>query len=159
MCVAECGAVPLRVFIANRSPSSLLIGTIPVRDGVMRLPVITDSIPVPYGPSRVFVGSVIDTSGKLATRVFLVCFDSRRIGVFDPEAGVIETWIVTGRGPHAVALDVGPPGSTEPEYALAYVGHFTDSYVGVVQLDQRQRRTFGKMVVTVGKPEAPRSSK
>lgn len=159
VCLAECGKQPIRVYIANRSPSSLLVGHVAVRDGIMSLPVITDSIPMPYGPSRVFAGSILDGSGRVAPRIFLVCFDSRRIGVLDPELGVVETWIVTGRGPHALAFDVAAPSGDDRGHAFGYVGHFTDSYVGVVQLDQRQRRSFGRMVLTVGKPEAPRSSK
>jgi hypothetical protein len=40
-----------------------------------------------------------------------------------------------------------------------YVGHFTDSYIGVVDLDMRRPQTFGSMFLTVGKPLPPRESK
>lgn len=158
-CLPRCRDVPLRLFVANRSPSSLLVGEIAFKDGVAQLPTISDSIPLPYGASRVVVGPVLDETGLVATRVFVVCFDSRRIGIYNPDLRLVETWVVTGRGPHALVLDVGPAGSPTPAYAVGYVAHFTDSYLGVVQLDQRQSRTYGQMVVSLGKASPPRSSK
>ena len=38
------------------------------------------------------------------------------------------------------------------------VGHFTDSYLGVVDLDQR-RSTFGQMIANIGVPVPPPESK
>ena len=158
-CTARCGEVPARVFVASRSPASLLVGEIEFIGGVAQPPQISDSIPLPYGPSRVVVGRVLDETGQPVTRVFVVCFESRRIGIYNPELRLVETWVITGRGPHALVVDVGPRESKSPKYALAYVAHFTDSYVGVVQLDQRRPRTYGQMVLTLGKASPPRSSK
>ncbi len=158
-CLEQCAGVPLRVFIANRSPSSLLIGqTRPNLSATASddLPQFFDSVPLPFGPSRVVVGNVIDEAGVLSPRVFVVCFDSRKIGVYDPEGRRVEKWIETGRGPHAVAVDTVL--SADASHAYAYVGHFTDSYVGVVDLDQRNR-TYGSMVMTLGRPSPPRASK
>jgi hypothetical protein len=42
--------------------------------------------------------------------------------------------------------------------AHAYVAHFTDSYLGVIDLDQRNS-TYGTMLATIGRPSAPRASK
>jgi hypothetical protein len=158
-CAVGCQNVPARLFVANRSPASLLVGEIEYLGGVAQPPQISDSIPLPYGPSRVVVGKVLDETGQPVTRVFVVCFDSRRIGIYNPELKLVETWVITGRGPHALVVDVGPPQSGTAQYALAYVAHFTDSYLGVVQLDQRQPRTYGQMVVSLGKSSPPRSSK
>jgi hypothetical protein len=158
-CDTRCQDVPARLFVANRSPASLLVGKIEFIGGVAQPPQISDSIPLPYGPSRVVVGKVLDETGQPVTRVFVVCFDSRRIGIYNPELKFVETWVITGRGPHALVVDVGPSDSSTPKYALAYVAHFTDSYLSVVQLDQRQPRTYGQMVVTLGKSSPPRSSK
>jgi hypothetical protein len=83
--------------------------------------------------------------------VFVVCFDSRRIFVYDPKRRLIDAIISTGRGPYALALD-GVRG-------LAYLGHFTDSYLGVVSLDQRFPQTYATIVASIGAPKAPRSSK
>ncbi|HEY6556049.1 MAG TPA: hypothetical protein VI072_02205, partial [Polyangiaceae bacterium] len=109
------------------------------------------------GPSRVVVGQVIDLQGKLATRVFVVCFDSRLIFGYDPVSGRIDTRIFTGRGPHSFVVDVDRA-SAEPGYALGYVGHFTDSYIGVIDLDQR-RPSYGSIVLTLGRPQEPRAQK
>ena len=71
--------------------------------------------------------------------------------MYDPAAQAVETEIVTGRGPFAFAVDEGR--------GVGYIGHFTDSYVGVVDSDQRHEQTYGKMILTVGQPMAPRASK
>ena len=44
-------------------------------------------------------------------------------------------------------------------HSFLYVGHFTDSYIGVVDLDMRRPETFGSMFATVGAPTPPRESK
>jgi hypothetical protein len=95
--------------------------------------------------------------GKLETRLFVVCFDQRRIAIYDPKSNRVEGYITTGRGPHAMAFDYSE--SEVPPRALAYVGHFTDSYVGVIQLDQSKLRTYGKIVLSLAQRVAPRASK
>jgi len=154
-----CEPIPLDVFVANRSPASLIIGQTPpnvpntLTDD---LPQFYDSVPMTTGPSRVFVGNIIDRNGNLARRVFIICFDSRRVFVYDPATRRFETEVVTGRGPHAFALDVD---EETKSYAYAYLGHFSDSYVGVIDLDQRHASTYGTIVLSVGQRTPPRASK
>jgi DNA-binding beta-propeller fold protein YncE len=83
--------------------------------------------------------------------VFVVCFDSRRIFVYDPKRRMIEAVISTGRGPYALAID--------DARGLGYVAHFTDSYLGVISLDQRFPQTYATIVASIGTPSPPRSSK
>lgn len=158
-CLNAVAATPLDVFVANRSPSSLLIGrTTPAANALQstELPAFYDSIPLTLGPSRVHVAQVIvgtaaDGQPLFERRVLVVCFDSRRVFVYDPTRRRIETEIATGRGPHALAFD-------QP-HGLLFVGHFTDSFIGVVSLDRRFPHTYGKVLATVGKPTPPRASK
>jgi hypothetical protein len=63
----------------------------------------------------------------------------------------IDVEIATGRGPHALAVDEA--------HGWLFVGHFTDSFIGVVSLDRRFTHTYGKMLATIGEPSAPRASK
>jgi len=165
-CLSNCAAIPLRVFVANRTPSSVLVGQTRPSATVTSsgdVPQFNASVPLPFGPSRVEVGSVIGPDGRELPRVFIVCFDSALIAIFDPEARRVEQWVRTGRGPHAFTVDVDPEAdpvaSRLPRYALGYVGHFTDSYIGVVDLDQRNTRTYGEIIMTVGAPTPPRASK
>ncbi len=158
-CLATCAGVPVGVYAANRTPSSLLIGRSRPNQSATSsddLPTFFDSIALPFGPSRVIVGEVLDQDGQRVTRVFVVCFDSRRIGIYDPVGRRIEKWIETGRGPHAFASFVH--GSGDQLRPLGYVGHFTDSYVGVVDLDQRSPN-HGTLVLMLGRPLPPRTSK
>ena len=166
---AECGADPDRncllkarqpkVYIANRAPSSLIVGGMmpdyAYTFGTSELPSFIDTVPLTSGPSRVVLGKVRVANGKggfdLKRRVFVVCFDSRRIFVYDPERHLIESIIGTGRGPYALAVD--------DKRGLAYVAHFTDSYLGVINLDQRFPKTYATIVASIGAPSPPRSSK
>jgi DNA-binding beta-propeller fold protein YncE len=152
-CLRECALIPLQVFIANRSPPSLIIGE--VRSTVTDTwaddsLVLFDSVPVRWGPSRVSMGQVRDTDGKDHPRVFVACFDARTVFVYDPVNYRQDTEIRTGRGPHGFAFD--------PIAPYLYVVHFTDSYVGVVDLD-RSHTTYGTIVASVGVPKAPRATK
>ena len=113
-----------------------------------------DSVPLAFGASRVETGKVIQPDGTLATRVFAVCFDSRIAFVFDPVLERIEVAIRTGRGPHDIAIDTGVNANGEP-YSMLYVGHFTDSYIGAVDLDMRRPVTYGQMIATIGIPVSP----
>lgn len=158
-CLSQAAAVPLSVFVANRTPASLLVGhTIPAVNAISstELPAFQESVPLTLGPSRVVTGEVIvgeDASGApvYEPRVFAVCFDSRRVFIFDPIRVRVEAEIATGRGPHALAVD--------REHGLLYVAHFTDSYIGVVSIDRRFPRTYARTLASIGKASAPRASK
>lgn len=148
-CAAACATLGLSVYLVNRSPEALLIGeTRSLQGDAFRddVPVFSDVEPLRGGPSRVFVGDVIDQRGERAPRVFVIAFDSRLLYVYDPTNRDIEMRVQTGRGPHALAID--------PVRGLGYLAHFTDSYVGVLDLDQRNR-TYGQFLVNVGRPTPP----
>ena len=161
-CLEECAGVPIKVYVANRAPSTLLVGETRPNQGLFStddLPRFQESVPLTFGPSRVHVGQVIGLDGEPKKRVFVVCFDSRKVGIYNPVTRAIEDWIETGRGPHAFVTELGKdPKTGEPSYAHAYVAHFTDSYLGVIDLDQRNA-TFGSVLATIGRPAAPRASK
>jgi DNA-binding beta-propeller fold protein YncE len=97
------------------------------------------------------LGNIVNAAGERELRVFVVCFDSRKIYIYDPDLDRIEIELTTGRGPHALSID--------NERALAYVGHFTDSFIGVINLDQRVPGLYGSLIATVGRPTPPRASK
>jgi hypothetical protein len=164
------------VYVANRAPASLLIGRMTpdfsYASGSSELPSFIDSVALASGPSRVVLGNVKvpvsatpDPTGvndptvfkddggefQLERRVFVVCFDSRRIFVYDPQRRVIEAIVTTGRGPFALAID--------DDRGLGYVAHFTDSYLGVISLDQRFPQTYASVVASIGPPSPPRASK
>jgi hypothetical protein len=209
-CLAGCTDTPLRAFIANRSPPSLLFGRVrtvvtdqlatdpsctPVcgsctdrttccsgscQDGVCVPPGSYDVVEVfgqtslAVGPSKVALGAAIqptpmtDAGATSRQYVFAVTFDSRFVFMYDPEAQRVVQVIRTGRGPHAIAFDGCVPGGgpgmkacgpQEAPYAYLYVAHFTDSYLGVVDLDMRHPETFGTMFASVGTPLPPLESK
>jgi hypothetical protein len=173
-CLRTCADRPIALYVANRAPASLLIGRIETRftqsevngavidTGAFDVASIDDTVPLAFGASKVALGHVIDPDGKLALRVFAAAFDSRLVFSYDPRARRVDAVIGTGRGPHALAFDTGEDeaadGTTELRSFL-YVGHFTDSYIGVVDLDMRRPQTFGSMVATIGMPRPPREAK
>jgi DNA-binding beta-propeller fold protein YncE len=169
-CLLGCVAIPIDVYIANRTPPSLLVGRIETTTtpqdsvtptGAFDRVMITDSVPLAQGASKLAVGNVIDPAGNLARRVFASAFDSRLVFSYDPAARRVDTIIKTGRGPHALAFDDDreKAESTTAKNAFLFIGHFTDSYLGVVDLDMRRPETFGTIFASVGTPTPPRDSK
>jgi hypothetical protein len=153
-CLREAAAIPLDVLVTNRAPSTLLVGetrNVIASVGAYDVPAFQAAVPVGFSPSRVVVGDITNVHGELERRAFVISFDSRRVLVYDMERQRIETEIVTGRGPQAIALD--------SRRSLAYVAHFTDSYIGIVDLDQRHPMTYGVMIASAEQPAAPRASK
>jgi hypothetical protein len=149
-CLGDCAGTALDVYLSNTVPASLLVGhSTSIRRAEMpndRLEV-SDVVPIDPGPSRTVVGHVRDETGALARRVFVTSFDARSVTIYDPDAGAIEARVLTGRGPAALAIDSAN--------AIGYVAHFTDSYVGIIDLDRRHR-TYGTMIRSLGRPTAPR---
>lgn len=168
-CLQGCAGVPMPVYVANRAPAQLLIGETRTNvspTGSNDLVSFYDAVPLSFGASRVVLGSVRGADGKPEKRVFVVCFDARLVFVYDPAARRITGTIRTGRGPYSFAIDP-PSRATRPEGTTgapedgyyAYVGHFTDSYIGVVDLDESHAATFQTIVATLGLPRVPRTSK
>jgi hypothetical protein len=116
----NCGRRPARVFFANRTPPSLVFGEIgeTASDGSYDADqlVISGQAPVDVGASRVYVAPILDRDGHFEMRVFVVCFDSADVFVFDPEflgSGQNSTpeqviYTGAGTGPFAMAFDPMP---------------------------------------------------
>jgi hypothetical protein len=179
--IAACARKPARAFIANRSPASLLVGDVGVAQGIDgaydpdRLTIHT-SVPLSAGPSRVYLAPIVDRDGAYALRVFIVCFDSATIFIYDPDAGVLENVLRVGIGPFAMAFD---PFSLEDvakhatvpiddrdkdiglrRYRFAYLASFTQSYVQLIDLDNAVPNpvTFEHVVYTLGRPTNPKGT-
>jgi hypothetical protein len=186
---AACAELPARVFFASRTPPSLVLGLVgglsASGDGSYdpdRL-TLTGNVPLSAGASKVYVAPIVDAGGRYAMRVFITCFDSNQIFVYDPDAGLIENVINVGPGPFAMAFDPftldavadsmasGTPvpadtrqGDTAfigslKRYRFAYVASFTQSYVQVIDLDNSTSTasvTFERPVFTLGLPTAPK---
>jgi YVTN family beta-propeller protein len=160
-CLAQAERTPMRVFVANRSPNSLLLGRTPGATdpgGPSDIPIFYDSIPLSEGPSGVFAGHVIDPKGEVVPRVFVACFDSNLLYVIDPKTDSVESTLVTGRGPQSLAFEVSNDGDSHPR-AIVYVAQFTDSYLSAISLDQRHPETYGATLATFGIPTPPRAAK
>ena len=162
MCMQNCVAIPLDLYVASRSPAALLVGqivsTIQISNGQPGIRdsfSLTESFPLTTGPSLVRIGKVVGPDGTLQPRVFVVSFDGRYIFGFDPTIRDFDIHLKTGRGPFGLGIDAGTADDGSGAEAYLYVGHFTESYIGVVDLDTR-RPTYGSFLVNVGPPAAPR---
>lgn len=149
-CLTACAGVALDVYLANTQPASLLVGhsisqsRAPVPNDRLQ---VTDAVAIDGGPSRTAVGQILDERGEPQRRIFVTSFDARSVTIYNPDAGLVEARVLTGRGPTAIAID--------SVNAVGYVAHFTDSYVGIIDLDRRHR-TYGTIVRSLGRPSAPR---
>jgi hypothetical protein len=180
---------PARVFIANRTPPSIVVGQIGLtsssNDGTYDADalVFTSNVSLTAGPSKLYLAPVVMTfpDGKphYVLRLFVVCFDTSTIFVFDPNelgnpAATPEALIYTGAGPYALAFDpfsmddvatnaVVPVDNRAPaslalkRYRFAYVASFTQSYLQVIDLDDdASPQTWEHVVFTLGKPTPPK---
>ncbi|WP_437282039.1 hypothetical protein WME90_16200 [Sorangium sp. So ce375] len=181
-CLERCVDIPIAVYVAHRVPNALLIGELKTtlikkeapsgkRVSVFDAIAIHGAVTLDAYPSRVEIGQVIDLEGVPRRRVFALAFDAGRAFSYDPAARRLDDVITTGRGPQALAFDTGTTcgpekarcvceaGSADCEpYSLMYIAHFTDSYLGVVDLDMRKANTLNTMILTVGTPVPPRES-
>ncbi len=108
-----CADTPARVFIANRTPPSIIfgeIGGVSSDNGSYNPDMLTLSgnVPLPAGPSRVYVAPIVNAQGRYEVRVFVVNFDSSTISIYDPNGtnalALVDT-IGVGPGPFAMAFD------------------------------------------------------
>jgi hypothetical protein len=179
-----CAQLPARVFFANRTPPSLVYGQIgavsPSGDGTYDPDLLSldGNLPLPAGPSRVYLAPIVNLEHQFEVRVFVVNFDSSTISVYNPGSKgdlALMATINVGPGPFAMAFDpfnlddvatgatVGLDPRQDPSlqlrtYRFAYVASFTQSYVQVIDLDQSQPTTFENVVFTLGKPTPPKGT-
>lgn len=184
--IQACARKPARAFIANRAPASLLVGDVGSVGTAARSTTTYDAdqltihtaVPLPVGPSNVYLAPIVDRDGAYALRVFVVCFDAATIFVYDPDAGAMENVIHVAPGPFAMAFDpfsfddvarhvqvpVDPRGATidHPElhrYRFGYLASFTQSFMQVIDLDNAASpATFERAVLAVGQPTVPKGS-
>jgi hypothetical protein len=180
--IQACAQLPARLFFANRTPASLVVGqvggTAPNGDGTYDPDLVTlnGNIPLPVGPSRVYIAPIVNLEHAFELRVFVVNFDSATISIYDPaqpNLALVSTLHV-GPGPFAMAfdpftLDQVAKSALDPldprqdpsldlrTYRFAYVASFTQSYVQVIDLDQ-SKSTFESVVFTLGRPTPPKGT-
>lgn len=179
--IAACARKPARAFIANRSPAALLVGDIGAVEGLEgaydpdRL-TIHSSVPLSAGASKVYLAPIVDRDGAYALRVFVVCFDSASLYIYDPDAAALENVVRLGAGPFAMAFDpfdldevarhvqvpIDPRDAATGlrRYRFAYVASFTQSFVQVLDLDNAvpNTPTFERVVFTLGHPTNPKGT-
>lgn len=188
--IVACARKPARAFLANRTPAALLVGDVGVSEGADgaydpdRL-LIHTSIPLSAGPSRVYLAPIVERPverpdkprerGRLALRVFVVCFDSATVFVIDPDTLALENVIRVAPGPFAMAfdpftldevarhaeveIDTREPGRGLNRYRFGYLASFTQSFVQVIDLDAwANPATFERVVFTLGNPTNPKGS-
>lgn len=172
-----CARLPLLVFVANRSPDSVLVAELGERTDLVNGSFASDSlrfieaIPVPAGASRLQLAPIVDRDGALSLRLFVVCFDSSAVVVIDPETRQLDRILRVGRGPFALAFDpfdmaaairhdpVPRDAEGNLTYRFGYLASFTESFIQVIDLDRSDATspTFEKIVFTLGDPTPPKS--
>jgi hypothetical protein len=109
-----CGSLPARVFIASRTPPSIVYADLGIYtaggaydpDALVFLGII----PLPAGPSKVYFAPVIiqDTAGAhYEPRIFVTLFDTGAVVVINPELvpPAVENYIYVGQNPYSLAFD------------------------------------------------------
>jgi hypothetical protein len=116
----QCGELPARVFIASRTPASVVYGELglPSYAGAYDPDalVLQGNIPLPPGPSKVYTAPVIvrDTAGAhYEIRVFVVLFDTGAIAIINPDTvpPSVENYVYVGQNPYGMAFDAWGDGA------------------------------------------------
>jgi DNA-binding beta-propeller fold protein YncE len=89
------------LYVANRTPRSLLILDTSIGEDGAPLDEWRDAIALGQGPSRIAVHEEAD--GRHL--VYAVCFDDALVYAIDPESRRVDGILWTGEGPHAIAFD------------------------------------------------------
>ncbi len=181
-----CARLPAKVYIANRAPDTLLVGEVgevSVKgDGTFNADqlVLYRNLPISAGASRLYLAPIVAADGKLALRLFVLCFDASLVYVIDPETdnteNIIRVGEVGGIGPFALAFDPFtmddvarrlsvPQDPRDPDldlkrYRFAYLANFTESFLQVLDLDgsRTDKSTFEQVVFNLGEPTPPKGS-
>jgi hypothetical protein len=184
--IQTCARIPARVFFTNRTPNTLVVGEVGETstdgDGTYDPDkvVLFGNLPLEAGASRLYLAPVVASDGKLALRLFVVCFDSALVFVYDPDSKQMENVIrvgdVGGVGPFAMAFDpfsmedvarrlpvVQDPRDPDldlKKYRFAYLASFTESFVQVLDLDgsRPDKSTYEQVVFNLGSPTPPKGS-
>ena len=109
-----CGTLPARVFIASRTPPSVVYADLGLyAGGNLYDPdalAFLGNIPLPAGPSKVYFAPIIvqDTAGAhYEPRIFVTLFDTGAIVVINPELvpPAVENYVYVGQNPYSMAFD------------------------------------------------------
>jgi hypothetical protein len=148
-----------RLFVTNNSPPTLLVvDTSSAPDGPSpgqprnQVVEIIDSC---QSPSHMGVRRVLLPGGPLSpplerTRIYVICFASDQVMVVDPDRPGVEAIIQVGRGPDDVAFNFGD-GLPPPLHRRAYVTLYTESTIGVIDLDPGSP-TENRLIGRIGLP-------
>ncbi|HEX8794678.1 MAG TPA: hypothetical protein VF765_27215 [Polyangiaceae bacterium] len=110
----QCGRLPARVFIASRTPPSVVYADLGLYTGGGEYDpdalAFLGNIPLPAGPSKVYLAPIIiqDTTGAhYEPRIFVTLFDTGAIEVINPELvpPVVEATVYVGQNPYSLAFD------------------------------------------------------
>lgn len=132
-----------RVYVAHRAPSSVLFIDPAYEIYGRRQDYIYNIVEVGRGPSVLRVHSFEDGTYL----VYVVCFEANQIFVLDPDLETVIDVIQTGKGPHSLVFD--------PIRKLAYIAHFTESTIGVINMDPKSP-SFHRLIFTLGIPKEPK---
>ena len=109
----QCGRLSARVFLASRTPPSIVYADLGIYAGPQYDPdalVFLGNIPLPAGPSKVYLAPVIiqDTAGAhYEPRIFVTLFDTGAIVIINPELQppAVENYVFVGQNPYSMTFD------------------------------------------------------
>jgi len=116
-----------RLYVSFRSPDSLIVFDTQPESGTSNLREIR-KIPLTGDPGEIALVPATDDHPEL---LFVSCFQSNRVEIVDPNAGVVVGGIRTGQGPSGLAVIE----NAELNIFRLYVALFNENAVGVIELD------------------------
>jgi hypothetical protein len=113
--ICQCAQQPANLYIANRTPPSLILGQVgvlpfygpPVCEPGNYTPdsvSLFGNVPLLGGVSKVYVAPIVNSAGNYELRVFVVAFDSNSVFIYNPSTKQVDR-VPVGNGPFAMAFD------------------------------------------------------
>jgi hypothetical protein len=151
-----------RAFLTENNPPSLVVldtgpGMTAADPGVAANQLV-DIVDVCQTPSHV-KALPVDVPGapgqppRHTSRLYVVCFLSNQVMVVDPDLPAVLDTILVGRGPNDLAFNITPD-HPHPAHPYAFVTNFSESTIGVIDLDPNSP-TWDRMVARIGIPVPP----
>jgi hypothetical protein len=137
-----------RLYMAVRSPDSLLIVNAEGTEGDSPRLTVVGSVPLPLGPTEVKLVPRGDARGDL---VLISCSDAGVVAIYDPDVGQVVAQVSVGQisgteSPQPFGLDVQKEGNA----ARIFVSNFGDGRISVIDIPNLGSPQDARLVAYLG---------
>ncbi|OJH35039.1 YncE family protein [Cystobacter ferrugineus] len=145
---AVSGAASRRLYMAVRSPDSLLIVNVEGSEGDSPRMTVVGSVPLPLGPTEV---ELVPRGDGRAELVLISCSEAGVVAIYDPDVGQVVAQVSVGQirgteSPRPFGLDVQREGNS----ARIFASNFGDGRISVIDIPNLDSPQNARLVAYLG---------